>query len=108
MEPVRVALDWTPNTSHAALLVAHAKGFFGDEGLAVSFVSPTDEGAPDTPCTRRGLALTRSGSISGLTEVFLSPPSFFSLPAASLVAFARKASASAAAPESFGHHSGPS
>jgi ABC-type nitrate/sulfonate/bicarbonate transport system substrate-binding protein len=49
MEPVRVALDWTPNTSHAALLVAHAKGFFGDEGLAVSFVSPTDEGAPDTP-----------------------------------------------------------
>jgi ABC-type nitrate/sulfonate/bicarbonate transport system substrate-binding protein len=37
-EPVRIALDWTPNTNHTGILVAQSKGFFAEEGLAVEVI----------------------------------------------------------------------
>jgi ABC-type nitrate/sulfonate/bicarbonate transport system substrate-binding protein len=49
LRKIKVALDWTANTSHAALLAAQGKGFFEEEGFDVSFVEPTQEGAPSTP-----------------------------------------------------------
>ena len=49
LTPVRVALDWTANTAHAALLVAEGAGFNAARGLAVTFVEATDPEAPATP-----------------------------------------------------------
>jgi putative hydroxymethylpyrimidine transport system substrate-binding protein len=49
LRQIKVALDWTANTTHAALLAAQGKGFFKEEGLDVVFVEPTQEGAPATP-----------------------------------------------------------
>lgn len=37
-ETVRIALDWTPNTNHTGILVAHARGYFEQEGLAVEVI----------------------------------------------------------------------
>jgi len=41
-EPLRVALDWTPNTNHVGLYVAQAKGWFEDAGLDVDILPYTD------------------------------------------------------------------
>ena len=38
--PVKVALDWTPNTNHAGFYVAKAQGLYAAAGLDVSFISP--------------------------------------------------------------------
>ena len=45
--PVRIALDWTPNTNHTGLYVAQEEGWFADAGLDVQFL-PYNETAPDT------------------------------------------------------------
>lgn len=37
-ETVRIALDWTPNTNHTGILVARARGYFAQEGLAVEVI----------------------------------------------------------------------
>lgn len=46
---LRLALDWTSNTTHAALLVAEGAGFNAARGLRVAFVEPTHVDAPATP-----------------------------------------------------------
>ncbi|MBS3848587.1 ABC transporter substrate-binding protein [Devosia sp. BSSL-BM10] len=43
--PVKVALDWTPNTNHIGLYVAQAKGFYEEAGLAVDILPYTDTSA---------------------------------------------------------------
>ena len=45
--PVRIALDWTPNTNHTGLYVAQQEGWFTDAGLDVQFV-PYNNTPPDT------------------------------------------------------------
>ncbi|WP_300009173.1 ABC transporter substrate-binding protein [Pseudonocardia sp.] len=45
--PIRVALDWTPNTNHTGLYVAQAQGYFADAGLDVEFL-PYNSTSPDT------------------------------------------------------------
>jgi ABC-type nitrate/sulfonate/bicarbonate transport system substrate-binding protein len=45
--PIRVALDWTPNTNHTGLFVAQEQGWFRDAGLDVQFVPYTNT-PPDT------------------------------------------------------------
>lgn len=47
LAPVKVALEWTPNTNQIGLYVAQAKGFFAEEGLAVTLLPYTDS-APGT------------------------------------------------------------
>lgn len=42
---ITVVLDWTPNTNHAGLYVADAKGWFEEEGLNISIVQPPEDGA---------------------------------------------------------------
>ncbi|HVL84726.1 MAG TPA: ABC transporter substrate-binding protein [Pseudonocardia sp.] len=45
--PVRVALDWTPNTNHTGLFVAQQEGWFADAGLDVRIL-PYNNASPDT------------------------------------------------------------
>lgn len=45
LTPVKVVLDWSPNTNHTGLYVARDKGFYEEEGLAVEIVSPGEAGA---------------------------------------------------------------
>lgn len=42
---ITMVLDWTPNTNHAGIYVAAAKGWFEEEGLNVSIVQPPEDGA---------------------------------------------------------------
>ena len=43
---VIVALDWYINPDHGPLLVAQAMGYFKDNGIDVSFITPTETSAP--------------------------------------------------------------
>ncbi len=45
--PVRIALDWTPNTNHTGLFVAQQEGWFAAAGLDVEFL-PYNNTPPDT------------------------------------------------------------
>jgi ABC-type nitrate/sulfonate/bicarbonate transport system substrate-binding protein len=45
--PIRVALDWTPNTNHTGLFVAQQEGWFRQAGLDVQFL-PYNNTSPDT------------------------------------------------------------
>lgn len=40
-----VSLDWTPNTNHTGMYVALEKGYYEEEGLAVTLVQPPESGA---------------------------------------------------------------
>ena len=40
LKDVSVALDWTLNTNHAGFVVARALGYYNEEGLSVSLMSP--------------------------------------------------------------------
>lgn len=42
---VTVVLDFTPNTNHAGVYLAQAKGFYADAGLDVTIIEPGDNGA---------------------------------------------------------------
>lgn len=42
---ITFCLDWTPNTNHTGIYVAQEKGFFADEGLDVTIVQPSEDGA---------------------------------------------------------------
>jgi ABC-type nitrate/sulfonate/bicarbonate transport system substrate-binding protein len=45
--PIRIALDWTPNTNHTGLYVAQAEGWFAEAGLDVEIL-PYNSTSPDT------------------------------------------------------------
>jgi ABC-type nitrate/sulfonate/bicarbonate transport system substrate-binding protein len=45
--PVRLALDWTPNTNHTAFYVAEAKGWYDEAGVALEIL-PYGGTAPET------------------------------------------------------------
>ncbi len=45
--PIRIALDWTPNTNHTGLFVAQQEGWFAAAGLDVEFL-PYNNTPPDT------------------------------------------------------------
>jgi ABC-type nitrate/sulfonate/bicarbonate transport system substrate-binding protein len=40
-----VVLDWTPNTNHAGMYLAEAKGWYEQAGLDVRFIEPGDAGS---------------------------------------------------------------
>ena len=42
---ITFVLDWTPNTNHTGLYVAHELGYFKEAGLAVEIVQPPEDGA---------------------------------------------------------------
>ena len=45
LTPLTFCLDWTPNTNHTGVYVAQHEGFFAEEGLEVTIVQPSDDGA---------------------------------------------------------------
>ena len=49
-EPTSVTfmLDWTPNTNHAGVYIAKAKGWYEEAGLDVEIVEPGAGGVPQT------------------------------------------------------------
>jgi ABC-type nitrate/sulfonate/bicarbonate transport system substrate-binding protein len=46
-EPVRLALDWTPNTDHTGFYVAESKGWYGEAGVKLE-VLPYSNTVPET------------------------------------------------------------
>ncbi len=40
LRPVKVMLDWSPNTNHAGMYLADAEGIYADAGLDVTFLQP--------------------------------------------------------------------
>jgi len=46
-QPVRLALDWTPNTNHTGFFVAQAKGWYAESGVALQVI-PYSASAPET------------------------------------------------------------
>jgi len=46
-EPVRLALDWTPNTDHTGFYVAQAKGWYAAAGVVLQIL-PYSSDAPET------------------------------------------------------------
>ncbi|MFD1175635.1 ABC transporter substrate-binding protein [Paenibacillus puldeungensis] len=45
LKPVKVVLDWSPNTNHTGLYVAKEQGYFAEEGLDVSISLPGSGGS---------------------------------------------------------------
>jgi ABC-type nitrate/sulfonate/bicarbonate transport system substrate-binding protein len=43
-DKVRIALDWTPNSNHAGLYVAQAKGYYAENGLDVEILQAQEGG----------------------------------------------------------------
>lgn len=46
LTPITVALDWYINPDQAPILAAQAEGYFQQQGLAVTLISPTEETEP--------------------------------------------------------------
>lgn len=40
-----LVLDYTPNTNHAGIYAAQALGYYGEEGISLTIVSPPEDGA---------------------------------------------------------------
>ena len=45
LTPITFCLDWAPNTNHTGIYVAQEQGFFAEEGLDVTIVQPSEDGA---------------------------------------------------------------
>ncbi|MBC3787149.1 ABC transporter substrate-binding protein [Spirosoma utsteinense] len=66
--PIRLALDWTPNTNHTGFYVALAKGLYKKAGLDIEIILPDKDNYQLTPAKRvasgqADLAITPSESI---------------------------------------------
>ena len=66
--PIRLALDWTPNTNHTGFYVALAKGTYKKAGLDVQIITPDADNYQLTPAKRvatgqADLAITPSESV---------------------------------------------
>ena len=66
--PIRLALDWTPNTNHTGFYVALARGLYMKAVLAVEIIIPEEDNYQLTPAKRVAtgqaeLAITPSESI---------------------------------------------
>jgi len=55
-EPVKltVLLDWVPNTNHTGVYVAKDKGYYGEEGLSVEIIQPSEGGSADLIAAGQG------------------------------------------------------
>ena len=65
---LKLALDWTPNTLHAGILIAEAKGYYKDDGLGLEIINPADDNYEVTPAKKLSqkqvhLAITPSESV---------------------------------------------
>ena len=49
---INLALDWTPNTLHAGYFIAEVEGYFKDDQLDVTFITPEDDNYASTPAKK--------------------------------------------------------
>jgi ABC-type nitrate/sulfonate/bicarbonate transport system substrate-binding protein len=49
MTPLKLALDWTPNTNHIGFLVAKELGLYEQEGIELEILNPQDDNYSMTP-----------------------------------------------------------
>ena len=47
--PLRLALDWTPNTLHTGILLAQSRGFYKEAGIDLTIISPDQDSYATTP-----------------------------------------------------------
>ncbi|MEL6135734.1 MAG: ABC transporter substrate-binding protein, partial [Bacteroidota bacterium] len=50
--PIRLALDWTPNTNHTGFFVAQSLGFYASLGLEVHITDPSADNYATTPAKK--------------------------------------------------------
>ena len=55
MTNLRLALDWTPNTNHTGFFVAQELGYYADNNLTVTLVSPQEDNYAVTPAKKLAL-----------------------------------------------------
>ena len=72
VKTIRVALDWTPNTIHSGLYLAHAQSLYSDAGINVELLAP-DPSYSKTPAKRLeagevDLAICPSDSVIAYAE----------------------------------------
>jgi len=49
MTPLKIALDWTPNTNHIGIFVAKQLGFYKDQGIEIEILNPISDNYQRTP-----------------------------------------------------------
>lgn len=52
LTPLRIALDWTPNTLHTGLYLAVHQNLYRSAGLDVQLVSPAADNYSSTPAKK--------------------------------------------------------
>ncbi|MDZ7898797.1 MAG: ABC transporter substrate-binding protein [Arcicella sp.] len=52
MEKLKIALDWTPNTNHTGLFVASEMGFYQEQNIDLSIISPANDNYSVTPAKK--------------------------------------------------------
>ena len=52
MEKLKIALDWTPNTNHTGLFVALEMGFYEEQNIDLSIISPANDNYSETPAKK--------------------------------------------------------
>ena len=57
MNPIKVALDWTPNINHIGLVVAKELGFYAAQGIEADLLNPLDDQYHLTPGKKLELGL---------------------------------------------------
>jgi ABC-type nitrate/sulfonate/bicarbonate transport system substrate-binding protein len=57
MTPLKIALDWTPNTNHIGIFVAKQLGFYKDQGIEIEILNPISDDYQVTPGKKLALGL---------------------------------------------------
>jgi ABC-type nitrate/sulfonate/bicarbonate transport system substrate-binding protein len=54
LKKITVILDWVPNTNHTGIYVARDQGYYGEAGLDVEIIQPSEGGSADLIAAGRG------------------------------------------------------
>jgi ABC-type nitrate/sulfonate/bicarbonate transport system substrate-binding protein len=57
MAPLKIALDWTPNTNHIGIFVAKQLGFYKEQGIEVEILNPISDNYQVTPGKKLALGI---------------------------------------------------
>lgn len=71
LTPVKLMLDWVPNTNHTGVFVARDKGYFKDAGLDVQIIEPGEvypEGAVASGAADFGISFQESVTLARAEE----------------------------------------
>ena len=57
MTPLKIALDWTPNTNHIGIFAAKKLGFYKEQGIEVEILNPISDNYQVTPGKKLALGI---------------------------------------------------